>query len=86
MSCVKVGKCDLLGSCDNIGLYADEKPCPYYVPDMATAVKILATHMAAYPTRHLRYSVAEAEAFWQQLDWWHAKLCLIVEATEELQE
>ena len=86
MSCTKVGKCDSLISCDGTGLYAAEKSCSNYVPDMATAVKILATHMAAYPTRHLRYSVAEIEAFWQQLDWWHAKLCLIVKAMEELQE
>ena len=78
MSCIKVGTCTK-------DTYCTTPPrCAFYTANMDAAVEGLRAHMSKYPTRQLCHTTAEAEAYWQQLDWWYDRLYKIVKLMGEL--
>lgn len=52
---------------------------------METAMKQLREHQDKFPRRQLCHTVAEAERFWENMDWWYVKLGAIIEAMGEFQ-
>lgn len=79
MSCIKVGPCKRDTPCTT------DPICVYYIDNTNDIVKELRKQMELYPIRHTCHTVAEADAYWEKLDWWYGKLLVIISALEELQ-